>query len=58
MDGKMKTSTIPKGYRLKPSTHKLIKALQKKLKLSQEKVIRTAVRFFYKDIKITKHEIN
>jgi hypothetical protein len=51
MNGKKKTTTTPKGYRLKPSTHKFIKAVQKEFRLSQEKVISEAVSLFYNHAK-------
>lgn len=42
--------TIARGYRLKASTHKLIKKMQTELNLSQEKVILKAIRLYYKSI--------
>jgi hypothetical protein len=50
MKGLRTTYTTPKGYRLKPSTHRLIKAMQKELKLSQEKIIRAAIKLYSKNI--------
>ena len=41
-----KNTTIAKGYRLKPETHKLIKKIQKKLNGSQEKIISEALRTY------------
>jgi hypothetical protein len=43
----MKNQTIPRGYRLKESTHRLIKKVQMELNLSQDKVIAKAVRLYY-----------
>ena len=45
----MKTSTVPKGYRLKPATHRLIEKLQYKLKCSKDKIISEAVELYYKE---------
>jgi len=56
MNEKKKITTIPKGYRLKPATHRFIKAVQKELNLSQEKVISAAMTFYYNNIKDTKQE--
>lgn len=47
-----KNTTIAKGYRLKPETHKLIKKIQKKLKGSQETVISEALKNFSLQIDI------
>ncbi len=48
---KMKNTTIARGYRLKASTHKLIKKVQEELNLNQDKVILRAVKMYYKSIK-------
>jgi hypothetical protein len=45
--GKMKNYTIPRGYRLKISTHRLIKKIQEELNSSQDKIISRAVREYY-----------
>jgi hypothetical protein len=45
--------TIPRGYRLKESTHKLIKKVQEELNSSQDKVIARAMKLFYGTIKST-----
>ncbi len=45
-----KIYTTPKGYRLRPSTHRQIKNMQKELKLSQEKIIRSAIKLFSENI--------
>jgi hypothetical protein len=37
-----KTSSTPKGYRLKPATHKLIIKIQRRLKWTQEEVLSKA----------------
>ncbi|MBI5727225.1 MAG: hypothetical protein J0M37_05555 [Ignavibacteria bacterium] len=47
----MKNTTISRGYRLKASTHKLIKKVQEELKLNQDKVILRAVKMYYKSIR-------
>ena len=47
----MKTKTISKGYRLKPSTHDLIEKVQQKLKCSKDAVLSKAVRLLYKTYK-------
>ena len=47
----MKNTTISRGYRLKASTHKLIKKVQEELNLNQDKVILRAVKMYYKSIK-------
>jgi hypothetical protein len=49
--GSMKTKTISKGYRLKPSTHDLIEKVQQKLKCSKDAVLSEAVRLLYKTYK-------
>jgi len=43
-------TTIAKGYRLKPSTHKMIKRVQKLLKISQDAVISQSLMIFLKGI--------
>lgn len=50
----MKNTTIARGYRLKASTHKLIKKVQGELNLNQDKVILRAVKMFYKSIKASR----
>ncbi|HEY3250880.1 MAG TPA: hypothetical protein VGK25_07150 [Ignavibacteria bacterium] len=42
---------ISKGYRLKPSTHKLIKKLQQLLNTSQDAVISSSVKLFHKGLR-------
>jgi hypothetical protein len=48
---KIRKNTIPRGYRLKASTHTLIKKVQAELNSSQDKVIARAVRLYYGTIK-------
>jgi len=50
----MKNTTIARGYRLKASTHKLIKKVQEELNLNQGKVILRAVKMYYKSIKASR----
>jgi len=40
---------ISKGYRLKPSTHRLIKKLQRSLNTTQDKIISMAIKLFRKE---------
>lgn len=47
----MKNSTIPRGYRLKASTHVLIKKVQAELNFSQDKVISRAVKLYYNSVR-------
>lgn len=42
---------VPKGYRLRPSTHKLIKRLQRLMNTSQDAIISKSVRLFAKGTK-------
>ena len=57
-----KNITIPKGYRLKPQTHKLIKKIQKQLNGSQEEIISEALKYYHMQINLksnnnsSKHE--
>jgi len=53
----MKNSTIARGYRLKASTHKLIKKVQSELNSSQNKVITQAIKLYYITIKGTNSKI-
>ena len=59
-----KNTTVAKGYRLKPQTHKLIKKIQKQLKGSQEEVISEALKHYRpqinqrSNITIPNHENN
>jgi retron-type reverse transcriptase len=45
---------ISKGYRLKPSTHKLIRYFQHLMNISQDTVISKALKMLSKEIKIKK----
>jgi hypothetical protein len=54
----MKNPTIPRGYRLKASTHKLIKKVQEELNLSQDKVIVRALKMYYSTVKNPSQEKN
>ena len=46
-----KSNKKSKGYRLKTSTHRLIDKMQEILQCSQDEVITTACRNYYKEIK-------
>jgi hypothetical protein len=48
---KQKPEKVSKGYRLKPSTHKLIDKLQVMLKADQDTVVTKACKMLYRDIK-------
>lgn len=48
---KQKSEKISKGYRLKPSTHKLIDKLQVMLSADQDTVITKACKLLYKELK-------
>ena len=52
----MKNKKIPKGYRLKVSTHKKIKELQMMTNGSQEAVISRAVRLYFRKIQSKSEE--
>ena len=43
--------TVSKGYRLKPSTHSMIKKIQVNLNSTQDKVIRAAIKMYAVHIK-------
>ena len=49
--GKNTAATISKGYRLKPSTHNMIKKIQLHLNGTQDKVIRAAMKLYSVHIK-------
>ena len=52
-------ATISKGYRLRPSTHKLIKRIQRSLNATQDRIISLAIKLFQKEAGIsTKSKIN
>jgi ribosomal protein S24E len=46
-----KYEKISKGYRLKPSTHKLIDKLQVMLNADQDTVVTRACKILYKELK-------
>ncbi len=46
-----RVKTVPRGYRLKPETHKLIARIQRLMKASAEEVINTACRKHYEELK-------
>lgn len=46
-----RVKTVPRGYRLKPETHKLIAKIQRIMKASAEEVINTACRKHYEKLK-------
>jgi len=48
-----KVKTVPRGYRLKPETHKLIARIQKIMNANAEEVINTACKKHYVDLKIS-----
>jgi retron-type reverse transcriptase len=50
MNRKNKNIKISKGYRLKPSTHNLIKKIQKLIQSTQEEAIGFACRKYYKEL--------
>lgn len=49
---KKRSSKIPKGYRLKPSTHKLINTLSEILRADYDAVITKACKKMYKELNI------
>ncbi|NOS86097.1 MAG: hypothetical protein HOP31_13220 [Ignavibacteria bacterium] len=49
--GKITNLTVSKGYRLKPSTHNMIKKIQLHLNSTQDKVIRAAMKVYSVHIK-------
>lgn len=44
--------TVPRGYRLKPQTHKLIAKIQRIMNASAEEVINTACRKHYEELNV------
>lgn len=48
---KMNRTTVSKGYRLKPSTHRVVKKIQIQLNSTQDKVISSALRLYYSHLK-------
>lgn len=49
--GKNTNTTVSKGYRLKPSTHNMIKKIQVQMSGTQDKVIRAAMKLYTAQIK-------
>lgn len=49
--GKTNIQTVPKGYRLKPSTHELIKRIQLRLHSTQDNVISSALKLYRSQLK-------
>jgi hypothetical protein len=47
MSKKMKTASITRGYRLKPETHRLIKAVKENLGFSHDKILNDALKSYY-----------
>ncbi len=47
-----RVKTVPRGYRLKPETHKLIARIQKLMNASAEEVINEACRKHYEELKV------
>lgn len=54
----MKNPTISRGYRLKASTHRLIKKIQSELNVSQNKIILKGVKLYYEQIKNSSKKTN
>lgn len=50
--------TVPRGYRLKPETHKLIARIQKLMNAKADEVINTACKKHYENIKNISNNIN
>lgn len=48
---KRPNTKISKGYRLKESTHKMIRRIQNELNSTQDKVISSALRVYYSQLK-------
>jgi len=46
-------TTVSKGYRLRPSIHRLIKQVQRSLNATQDKIIGTAIKLFRKETGIS-----
>lgn len=45
-----RTKTVPRGYRLKPETHKLIARIQRIMKASADEVINKACSQYFEEI--------
>jgi hypothetical protein len=50
-NGKVKSITVSKGYRLRPATHQMISMLKAILNNSQDEVISRAIGNLYDEIK-------
>ena len=55
MDKKKKISSVARGYRLKPETHRLIKMVKDNLKTSHDKILNDALKFYYIELKNQKN---
>jgi hypothetical protein len=53
-----RVKTVPRGYRLKPETHKLIARIQKLMNANADEVINTACKKHYESIKNINNHIN
>ncbi len=51
-----RVKTVPRGYRLKPETHKLIAKIQRIMNASADEVINTACGKHYEKIKEIKQQ--
>lgn len=51
MGKKKKISSIARGYRLKPETHRLIKRVKDNLKMSHDKILSDALKVYYFELK-------
>lgn len=51
-----RVKTVPRGYRLKPETHKLIAKIQKLMNASADEVINAVCKIHYEKIKETKQQ--
>jgi len=47
MGKKKKMTTFARGYRLKPETHRLIKAVKENLGFSHDKILNDALKSYY-----------
>jgi hypothetical protein len=55
--GKNMIQSVSKGYRLKPSTHNMVRKLQMNLNITQDKVIRAAMKLYSEHIKNSNKKI-
>jgi hypothetical protein len=56
--GKNNVITVSKGYRLKPSTHNMIKKIQAVSNSTQDKVIRAAMKLYSAHLRVVGHKTN